>query len=94
MATQSLLLLVKRADDGFGDKVFLSSTFFRIAIDRTALKTIEIPRTRQGLDVVKAKARKFAIDVQKVMFESGIPAEFSEVPGCHSLHSPRTKQAL
>ncbi|MCB5296088.1 MAG: aminotransferase class III-fold pyridoxal phosphate-dependent enzyme, partial [Candidatus Cloacimonetes bacterium] len=57
------------------DKVFLSSTFFPNSDSIVAaLKTIEILERDKVLDVVKAKGEKFAIDVQKVISESGIPA--------------------
>jgi glutamate-1-semialdehyde aminotransferase len=63
------------------DKVFLSSTFFPNSDSIVAaLKTIEILERDKVLDVVKQKGEKFAIDVQKVIDESGMPVEFSGAP--------------
>lgn len=77
------------------DKVFLSSTFFPNSDSIVAaLKTIEILERDKVLDVVKAKGEKFAIDVQKVMSESGIPAEFSGGPWMPFVTFPKDETGL
>ena len=77
------------------DKVFLSSTFFPNSDSIVAaLKTIEILERDKVLDVVKAKGEKFAIDVQKVISESGIPAEFSGGPWMPFVTFPKDETGL
>lgn len=77
------------------DKVFLSSTFFPNSDSIVAaLKTIEILERDKVLDVVKAKGKKFAIDVQKVISESGIPAEFSGGPWMPFVTFPKDETGL
>lgn len=77
------------------DKVFLSSTFFPNSDSIVAaLKTIEILERDKVLDVVKAKGEKFAIDVQKIISESGIPAEFSGGPWMPFVTFPKDETGL
>ena len=77
------------------DKVFLSSTFFPNSDSIVAaLKTIEIMQRDNILDVVHQKGEKFAIDVQKVVDESGIPAEFSGAPWMPFITFPKDETGL
>lgn len=63
------------------DKVFLSSTFFPNSDAQVAaLKTIEILEREKVTDVIAAKGRKFAAEVEKTVADSGIPAQFSGAP--------------
>lgn len=77
------------------DKVFLSSTFFPNSDSIVAaLKTIEILQRDKVLDVVKAKGEKFAIEVQEVIDESGLPAEFSGGPWMPFVTFPKDETGL
>lgn len=77
------------------DKVFLSSTFFPNSDSIVAaLKTIEILQRDKVLDVVHEKGMKFAADVQKVVDESGIPAEFSGAPWMPFITFPKDETGL
>jgi len=63
------------------DKVFLSSTFFPNSDAQiAALKTIEILERDRVTDVIAAKGKKFASEVEAVVQDSGIPASFSGAP--------------
>ena len=77
------------------DKVFLSSTFFPNSDSIVAaLKTIDILQRDKVLDVVHEKGMKFAADVQKVVDESGIPAEFSGAPWMPFITFPKDETGL
>lgn len=77
------------------DKVFLSSTFFPNSDAQiAALKTIEILERDKVLDVIDAKGKKFAADVEKVVEESTIPARFSGAPWMPFITFPKDEQGL
>lgn len=77
------------------DGVFLSSTFFPNSDSIVAaLKTIEILRRDKVLDVVKAKGEKFGREVEKVIAESGMPAEFSGSPWMPFVTFPKDETGL
>lgn len=63
------------------DKVFLSSTYFPNSDSQiAALKTIEILQRDKVLDVIHEKGIKFGKEVEKVVADSTIPAQFSGSP--------------
>jgi glutamate-1-semialdehyde aminotransferase len=63
------------------DKVFLSSTFFPNSDGIVAaIKTIEILERDHILDVIAEKGRKFGVEVEKVVAESGVPVNFTGAP--------------
>ncbi len=63
------------------DKVFLSSTFFPNSDGIVAaIKTIEILERDHILDVIAEKGRKFGVEVEKVVAESGVPVNFTVAP--------------
>ncbi|MDD4310330.1 MAG: aminotransferase class III-fold pyridoxal phosphate-dependent enzyme, partial [Candidatus Cloacimonetes bacterium] len=77
------------------DKVFLSSTFFPNSDSLVAaLKTIEILQRDNILDIIAAKGRKFASDVEKVVVESGIPATVSGAPWMPFITFPKDETGL
>lgn len=77
------------------DNVFLSSTFFPNSDGQVAaLKTIELLQRDNMLEVVAQKGEKFANEVNKVVEESTIPAEFSGGPWMPYITFPRDDQGL
>ncbi|HPV14761.1 MAG TPA: aminotransferase class III-fold pyridoxal phosphate-dependent enzyme [Candidatus Cloacimonadota bacterium] len=77
------------------DNVFLSSTFFPNSDGQiAALKTIEMLQRDNMLEVVAQKGEKFAADVQKVVDDSGINAEFSGGPWMPYITFPRDENGL
>ncbi len=63
------------------DRVFISSTFFPNSLEQVAaLKTIEILERDRILEKVREKGRRFCGQVERIVKECSVPAEFSGAP--------------
>ncbi|MCB5231155.1 MAG: aminotransferase class III-fold pyridoxal phosphate-dependent enzyme [Candidatus Cloacimonas sp.] len=63
------------------DKAFLSSTFFPNSTEQiAALKTIEILERENVIDKIKERGNRVTKRVEKLIADSGIPAEYSGDP--------------
>jgi glutamate-1-semialdehyde aminotransferase len=63
------------------DKAFLSSTFFPNSTEQiAALKTIEILEREKVIEKIKERGFQMGAQIEKLLVDSGIPAEYSGSP--------------
>jgi glutamate-1-semialdehyde aminotransferase len=63
------------------DKAFLSSTFFPNSTEQVAaLKTIEILEREKVIEKIKERGSQMGVQIEKLLADSGIPAEYSGSP--------------
>lgn len=74
---------------------FLSSTFFPNSESQVAaLKTIEIMQRDKVLDDIASRGAIFSEKVEKIVYESGIPCEFSGAPVMPYITFPKDDKGL